>query len=55
MRKVIKDCIEKCPSSELPAIEPKFIPYTDRICSELKQTIRDSVRVLSCKDKLLIK
>lgn len=52
MRKVIKDCIKKCPSSELPAIEPKSIPYTDIIGSELKQAIRDSVQVLSCKDKL---
>lgn len=52
MRNVIKDCIKNCPSSELPAIEPKYIPYTDRIGSELKQAIRDSVQVLSCKDKL---
>lgn len=54
MRKVIEECIKRCPSSELPAIEPKSIPYTDRIGLELKQAIRDSVRVLSCKDKLLI-
>lgn len=52
MRKVIKDCIKKCRSSELPAIKPKYIPYTDIIGTELKQAIRDSVQVLSCKDKL---
>lgn len=52
MRKVIKDCIKNCPSSELPAMEPKSIPYTNRIDPELNQAIRDSVQVLSCKDKL---
>lgn len=52
MRKIIEDCIKNCPSSELPAIKPKSIPYTDIIGSELKQAIRDSVQVLSCKDKL---
>lgn len=48
MRKVIEECIKRFPSSKLPAIQPKSIPYTDRIGLELKQAIRDSVRVLSC-------
>lgn len=52
MRKVIKDCIKICPSSEVPATKPKPIPYTDRIGSELKQAICDSVQVLSCKGKV---
>lgn len=53
MRKVIKDCIKQCPSTECPVRETKTIPNTNRIGAELKQAIRDSVQVLSCKEKLL--
>lgn len=55
MSKLIKDCIEQCPSSELPVKETKSIPYTKKIGSELKQAISDSVQVLLCKDTLLTK
>lgn len=55
MSKLIKDCIEQCPSSELPVKETKSIPYTKKIGSELKQAISDSVKVLLCKDTLLTK
>lgn len=36
----------------MPATKQKPIPYTDRIGSELKQAICDSVQVLSYKDKV---
>lgn len=55
MRKLIKDCIKQCPSSELPIRETKSIPFTNRIGSGLKEAISDSVQVLFCKDKLLTK
>lgn len=49
MTETIKECLAKCQTSILPLLETKSIPFTDRIGSELKQAIQDSVQVLSRK------
>lgn len=49
MTETIKECLTKCQTSILPSLETKSIPFTDRIGSELKQAIQDSVQVLSRK------
>lgn len=49
MTETIKECLAKCQTSILPSVETKSIPFTDRIGSELKQAIQDSVQVLSRK------
>lgn len=49
MTETIKECLAKCQTSILPSLETKSIPFTDRIGSELKQAIQDSVQVLSRK------
>lgn len=49
MTETIKECLAKCQTSVVPSLETKSIPFTDRIGSELKQAIQDSVQVLSRK------
>lgn len=49
MTETVKECLAKCQTSILPSLETKSIPFTDRIGSELKQAIQDSVQVLSRK------
>lgn len=55
MTKIIKDCLAECQTSFLPCSETKNIPFTEKISSELKQAICDSVQILSKKRNLLKK
>lgn len=55
MTKIIKDCIAEYQTLFLPCSETKNIPFTERIGSELKQAICDSVQILSKKRNLLKK